>query len=76
MFSIFTLSIKFNSFDHFSKYLFLSFVFDKLDPHWIYVSKDVLNHCLVYSTAYNRLKSAKKVFISICILVDMPMGGL
>ena len=56
MFSIFTLAIKFDRlfFTIFqSFYLFVSFVFDKLaPPHpWIYVSKDVLNHYLVHSSA-------------------------
>ena len=80
MFSIFTLVIKldcvfltiFQSF-----YLFVSFIFNKLDPPTIYVSKDVLNHYLVHSSAFSSLKSAKKVmYFSFCILVDMPLGGL
>ena len=79
MFSIFTLAIKFDClfltiFQSF--HLFVSFVFDKLAPPWIYASKDVLNHYLVHSSAQNSLKSAKNVVLfSFCILVDMPMGG-
>ena len=52
MFSIFELAIKFNClflaiFQSF--HLFVSFIFDKLDPHpRIYVSKDVSNHYLVH----------------------------
>ena len=54
MFSIFTLAIKFDGlfltiFQSF--HLFVSFVFDKLAPPKIYVSKDVLNHYLVHSSA-------------------------
>ena len=50
MFSTFTLVIKFDClfltiFQSF--YLFVSFIFDKL----AYVSKDVLNHYLVHSSA-------------------------
>ena len=79
MFSIFTLAIKFDcvfltilqSF-----HLFVSFIFNKLAPPLTYVSKDVLNHYLVHSSAFNGLKSAKNVvFFSFCILVNMPMGG-
>ena len=81
MFSIFTLAIKFDCvfltiFQSF--YLFVTFIFNKLaSPLNIqYVSKDVLNHYLVHSSAFNGLKSAKNVvFFSFCILVDMPMGG-
>ena len=54
MFSILTLAIKFDRliltiFQNF--YLFFSFIFEKLDPPWIYVSKDVLNHYLVHFSA-------------------------
>ena len=53
MFGIFTLTIKFDClfltiFQSF--HLFVGFVFDKLAPAWTYVSKDVLNHYLVYSS--------------------------
>ena len=72
MFSIFTLAIKFDCafltiFQSF--YLSVIFIFNKF-------SKDVLNHYLLHSSAFNGLKSAKNVvFFSFCILVDMPMGG-
>ena len=79
MFSVFTLAIKFDSvfltiFQSF--YLFVSFIFNKLDPlNIVYVLKDVLNHYLVHCSACNSLKSAKNVvFFTFCILVDMPMG--
>ena len=54
MFSIFTLAIKFDClfltiFQSF--HLFVGFIFDKLAPPWTYVSKDVLNHYLVHSSA-------------------------
>ena len=54
MFSIFTLAIKFDCliltiFQSF--HLFVSFIFDKLAPPQTYVSKDVLNHYLVHSSA-------------------------
>ena len=54
MFSIFTLAFKFDClfltiFQSFQ--LFVSFIFDKLAPSpRIYVSKDVLNYYLVYSS--------------------------
>ena len=53
MFSIFTFAIKFDdlfltSFQSF--HLFVSFVFDKLPPPWIYVSKDVLDYYVVHSS--------------------------
>ena len=54
MFSIFTLAIKFDYLfsDIFQSFhLFVSFIFDKLAPSWIYVSKDVSNHYLVHSGA-------------------------
>ena len=81
MFSIFTLAIKFDCifltiFQSF--HLFVSFIFNKLASplNTVYVSKDVLNHYLVHSSAFKGLKSAKNVvFFSFCILVDMPMGG-
>ena len=39
--------------------------------------KNVLNHYLVYFSAFNGLKSAKNVMLfSFCIWVNMPMGGL
>ena len=42
----------------------------------MYVSKNVLNHYLVHSSAFNGLKSAKNiVFFSFCILVNMPRSG-
>ena len=54
MFSIFPLAIKFDClfltiFQSF--YLFVSYIFYKLAPPWIYVSKDVLNHYLAHSSA-------------------------
>ena len=54
MFSILTLAIKFDCliltiFQSF--HLFVSFLFDKLDPPLIYISKDALNHYLVHSSA-------------------------
>ena len=60
MFSIFILAIKFDCvfltiFQIF--HLFASFIFFKLAPSQIYVSKDVLNHYLVHSSAFNSLKS-------------------
>ena len=80
MFSIFTLAIKFDCvflpiFQSF--HLFVSFIFNKLAPHPKYMfQKNVLNHYLVHSRTFNGLKSAKNVvFLSFCILVDMPMGG-
>ena len=56
MFSIFTLAIKFDYlfFTIFESFhLFVSFIFDKLapSPPLIYVSKDVLNHYLIHSSA-------------------------
>ena len=54
MFSIFTLAIKFDClfFTIFQSFdLFVSFIFDKLAIPWTYVSKDVLNHNLVHSSA-------------------------
>ena len=76
-FSIFTLAIKFdciflNIFQSF--YLFVGFIFDKLAPLIkIYVSKDVLNHHLLHSSAFNSLKSAiNVVFFSFFILVIAP----
>ena len=55
MFSIFALAIKFAclSLTIFQSFhLFVSFIFDKLDPPpLIYVSKNVLNHYLVHSSA-------------------------
>ena len=78
-FSIFTLAIKFDCVFltvFLSFYLFVTFVFNKLAPPKIYVSKDVLNHYLVHSSAFNGFKSVKNVvFFPFCILVDMPMGG-
>ena len=55
MFSIITLTIKFDClfFTIFQSFhLFIGFIFDKLAPFpWTYVSKDVLNHYLVHSSA-------------------------
>ena len=64
MFSIFSLAIKFDSvfltiFQSF--HFFVSFIFKKTAPLEIYVSKDVLNHYFVLSSAFNGLKSAKNV---------------
>ena len=81
MFSIFTLAIKFDClfltiFQSF--HLFVGFIFDKLAPppgHMF--QKMCLNHYLVHSSSQNCLKSTKNVvFFPLCILVDMPMGGL
>ena len=50
---------------------FVGFIFDKFAPSpQIYVSKDVLNHFLVHSSAKNVL-----CFL-FCILVDKSMKGL
>ena len=55
MLSIFTLAIKFDClfWAIFKVFIMLicEFYFDKLAPPWIYVSKDVLNHNLVHSSA-------------------------
>ena len=56
MFSIFTLAIKFDClfFTIFQSFhLFVGFIFDKLapTPPGTYVSKNVLNHYLVHSSA-------------------------
>ena len=54
MFSIFILAIKFDClfFTIFQSFhLFFGFIFDKLAPPWTFVSKDVLNHYLVHSSA-------------------------
>ena len=52
------------------------FIFDKLAPLRIYVSKDALNHFLVPSSAKkNILRSAKNVvFFLLCILVNKAIG--
>ena len=68
MFSIFTLAIKFGClfltiFQSF--HLFVSCTFDKLAPSPNYMFKNVLNHYLAHSRAYNSLKSAKNVFFLI-----------
>ena len=80
MFSIFTLAIKFDSlflaiFQSF--YSFVSCIFDKLaSPPLNICLKNVLNHYLAHSSAYNSLRSDKNVFFFLfCILVDMPMRG-
>ena len=80
MFGVFTPAIKFDClflgiFQNF--YWFVTLIFDKLAPPWIYVLKDALNHFLVNSSAKkNSLRTAKNVFFLFCILVDRPMGGL
>ena len=51
MFSIFKLAIKFDFLFLIIFYLFGSFIFDKLAPPPEYVSKDVLNHYSVHSSA-------------------------
>ena len=72
MFSIFTLAIKFLTI--FRSFLYLLVLFSRNYPPLI--SKDVLNHYLIFSSAFNGLKSAKNVvFFSFCILFDMPMRG-
>ena len=78
MFGIFTFAIKFDClflgiFRSFHS--FVTFIFDKLAPPWIYVSKDALNHFLVHSSTNNSLRKDKNVVFSLfCILVDRQMG--
>ena len=50
MFRILTLAIKIDCLFLTSFHLFVSLIFDKLAPR-LYVSKDVLNHYLVHSSA-------------------------
>ena len=79
MFSIFTLAIKLDCLFlaiFLAFHWFVSFIFGKLIPPWIYVSKDAKNHFLVYTSAKNSLRSAKNVvFPLFCILVDRPIGA-
>ena len=77
MFSIFTLAIKFDCFFlciFQSFYWFVTFIFDKVAPPWIHVSKDAINHFLVHSSTKNSLRKTKnEVFFLFCILVDRLM---
>ena len=78
MFSIFTLAIKFDClfliiFQSF--HVFVSFIFDKLAPSKIYVSKDALNHFLVHSTSKNSLRSAKKWYFSYFVFWSTGQWG-
>ena len=60
MFNIFTLAIEFDClflafFQSF--HVFVIFIFDKLAPSWIYVSKDALNY---YLNPFHNLKQSQK----------------
>ena len=78
MFGVFTLAIKFDClflgiFQSFHS--LVTFIFDKLPPPPIYVSKDALDYFLANSSTKNSLRRAKNVvFFLFSILVHRPMG--